>query len=186
MYSIIVDESQDFTRAKIMILLKIMDVFKNIKSLSFLYDVSQTLYKNACFAGITSFKSIGIDGRRCVKSLSFSYRSTRQIHLCAYNMVSKFQDESDKNEIALKPEFCQNDEGIKPFLIRFDSVQKEAEIFAATVENFLKEKKLVIPSDKNETGIRKALINRGIDSIIICSKTGKECNKKNLSMREFY
>lgn len=101
-------------------------------------------------------------------------------------MVSKFQDESDKNEIALKPEFCQNDEGIKPFLIRFDSVQKEAEIFAATVENFLKEKKLVIPSDKNETGIRKALINRGIDSIIICSKTGKECNKKNLSMREFY
>lgn len=34
-HSIIVDESQDFTRAKIMILLKIMDVFKNIKSLSF-------------------------------------------------------------------------------------------------------------------------------------------------------
>ena len=190
-HSIIVDESQDFTRAKIMILLKIMDIFKEIKSLTFLYDVSQNLYKNTCFSGITSFKEIGIDGRKSVKSLSFSYRSTRQIHLSAYDMVSKFQDETDKNEIALKPNFCQSDEGVKPFLVKFDSVEEEAELFAKTVERFLKEKNydpldiLVVPSDNNETDrYRAALESRGIKSRYIDKEFGKECNKKNQSMRE--
>ena len=63
-HSIIIDESQDFTKTKIMIMLKVLEIFKEIKSLTFLYDVSQTLYRNTCFSGITSFKSIGIDGRK--------------------------------------------------------------------------------------------------------------------------
>ena len=192
-HSIIIDESQDLTRTKIKIMLKIIEIFREIKSLTFLYDVSQSLYDFTCFAGINSFKDIGIDGRKSVKTLSFSYRSTKQIHQCAYSLLSRFQEKSDKNELIVNPIFGQSDEGVKPFLVKFDSIDEEAGVFATIVKSFLSKKEydpldiLVVPNDTaTAQPYREALNKVGVESAIITPQRCKNLNNIEESARDFY
>ena len=192
-HSIIIDESQDLSKTKILIMLRIMEIFNEINSLTFLYDVSQTLYPNSCFGTITSFKSIGIDGRRYVKTLSFSYRSTRQIHQCAYSLLSKFQVKNDENEIMVNPVFGQSDEGIKPIVMTCSSPQEEAQAVATMIKTLLERYGYdvsdilgIIQDPTNQKMYIDALRNQNIDSVYLSKDIFYELNSKKKSVRKEY
>ncbi|WP_349291779.1 MULTISPECIES: UvrD-helicase domain-containing protein [unclassified Fusobacterium] len=170
---IIVDESQDLDRVKIRILLELLNKYSNIKFLTFLYDVSQSIYPNSYFASITSFKSIGID-RKQIRTLGFSYRSTRQIHQCAYSLLSAFEDKEDNDEVRVKPIFGQNDEGIKPLFIQCKSMEDEGKLLGQGIKimeekyNYKPDEIIGIIQNYGDVEIYiNSLKDAGIDSIYL-------------------
>lgn len=192
-HSIIIDESQDLSKTKILIMFRIMEIFNEINSLTFLYDVSQTIYPNSCFGTITSFKSIGIDGRRNVKTLSFSYRSTRQIHQCAYSLLSKFQVKNDENEIMVNPVFGQSDEGIKPIVMKCCDPKEEAQAVAKMIKTLIgrygyKVSDIlgIMQNPTNQGLYIDALKKENIESVYLSKDIFYELNKDKKSARKEY
>ena len=192
-HSVIIDESQDLSKTKILIMLRMMEIFNEINSLTFLYDVSQTLYPNSCFGTITSFKSIGIDGRRNVKTLSFSYRSTRQIHQCAYSLLSKFQVKNDENEIMVNPVFGQSDEGIKPIVMKCCSPEKEAQAVAKMIKTLIERYGYkvsdilgIMQDPTNQRLYIDALRKENIESVYLSRDIFYKLNKDKKSVRKEY
>lgn len=189
--AIIVDESQDLCRIKIKTLLKIMEIFEDINFITFLYDISQSIYGSSYFSSITSFKSMGISARKSVKTLSYSYRSTRQIHQCAYSLLSKYSEENDENELVVNPIFGQSDEGVKPVLVECPTVKNEGRLLARMI-NTLMEKYRYTPDDiiiicqntEEEERFEKILEGSGLQTAYISSEISREYNENRKSARE--
>lgn len=189
--AIIVDESQDLCRIKIKTLLKIMEIFEDINFITFLYDISQSIYESSYFNNITSFKSIGLNARKSLKTLSYSYRSTRQIHQCAYSLLSNYSKEDDANELAVNPIFGQSDEGVKPVLVECPSVKNEGRLLARMI-NTLMEKYRYTPDDiivicqnaEEEERYEKIMQGSGLDPVYISSSISREYNENRKSARE--
>ena len=189
--AIIVDESQDLCRIKIKTLLKIMEIFEDINFITFLYDISQSIYESSYFSSITSFKSIGLNARKSVKTLSYSYRSTRQIHQCAYSLLSNYSEEDDANELVVNPIFGQSDEGVKPVLVECPSVKNEGRLLARMI-NTLMEKYRYTPDDiiiicqnaEEEERYEKIMQGSGLEPVYISSSISREYNENRKSARE--
>lgn len=189
--AIIVDESQDLCRLKIRTLQKIMEIFDDIHYLTFLYDISQSIYESSYFNSITSFKSIGINARKSVKTLGFSYRSTRQIHQCAYSLLSNYSDKDDANELVVNPIFGQSDEGIKPMLLESPTIEAESKFIIKIVKVLLKKYNytmddiiIISQNAEEEKSYKTEMCNNGIDSVYISSKDSYSYNKDEVSARD--
>lgn len=132
---IIIDESQDFPEIKLEFLKKLYEKssFPN-KTITFLYDTAQTIFENSYLGSGNSFLSLGIETRGRTKSLTQSYRTTADIHRCAYELVKDFDydDDGQKNEINFL-----NDTGIKPIFTQCNSLDEEDIFISETIELFV-------------------------------------------------
>lgn len=147
---IIIDECQDLTKLKLLFFKKIKEYLKSSIKLTFLYDDSQSIYSNSYLGTGRTFKKLGFDAIN--KKLSYSYRSTKQIYRAAYDILDKFPNEFQDKENSINRELVQNDEGIKPFLIKTSSQEAEVERVCKDLESLLKIYRaqdiiLVIPED---------------------------------------
>ena len=112
---ILVDEAQDMTVGKLRLLKGLTR-----ESLTIAADVAQKIYKTSF-----TWKEVGIDiSGRSSKSLSKSFRSTKQIVLLAEDLMAynrKSESNSDEYTVAVLPE----QEGLKPRLVRCNSMEIE-------------------------------------------------------------
>ena len=179
---ILIDESQDLSKIKLMFILKLKDVYNDFKSLTLLYDTSQTIFKNSCLGNIKSFKSIGLNVVGRVKTLSFSYRSTRQIHLCAYSLLTAYEKNDKDNEVRVTPVFGQTDEGAKPVFVKCPGEEEESELFVHNVKilldgNYSADEIIAIVPDTKAFGkYRDALARKGLKGKLITSSELRKCN----------
>ena len=170
--NIIVDEAQDLTKIKLQFLLKIKENATLTKKLTLLYDTSQTIFKNSCLGNAPSFISLGLNARGRVKNLSFSYRSTRQIHQCAYNMLKKYEIKDKNDEIKITPVFGQTDEGPKPVLINVENDGEAKSLYLDMVKQLLGKYKpediiTIVPNGRDGARYCDYLMENGIKSYMM-------------------
>lgn len=119
------------------------------------------------------------------RKLTFSYRSTRQIYRAAYDLLDKFPNENGDKENLIHRKLKQNDEGIKPILIKVSSQDKFIEKFSEDIKNLLKiyslkDIMIIIPSDKYLNDYLNIFKKKNLPTVnLLTSKKLKEINKGN-------
>lgn len=172
---IIVDEAQDLSRLKLEFILKInnQNLSKIQNSLMFLYDSSQNVYDESWLGYGRSFASIGLDVRGKVMKLETSYRTTRQIHQAAHNLLSYYKDNNIDKETDIKPLFAGTENGIKPFIFDFTDNTQENEVFIKIIKDITKKSYeykdiMIVSFTKNAlVNIKKELTKAEIPSYIL-------------------
>lgn len=133
---IIVDEAQDLSEIKLEFIKKIYDssTFKK-KTITFLYDTAQTIFPNSYLGAGNSFRSLGFEIRGKTHILSKSYRTTSDIHKCAYELIKDIDidEEGNKNKISFL-----NDTGIKPIFCDFNNEEEENNFIVEIIRLFKK------------------------------------------------
>lgn len=143
---IILDESQDLNKVDLLYITKMKEVLGKEVTLTLLYDDSQAIFPFSFLGNKGTFKEIGLNiTNKNIKHLSYSYRTTRQIHQPAYKMLANFEEEKQN---LLEPVFVENDEGIKPVLVNCstntNSMEKVAEDLKFLLEIYKPNEILVI------------------------------------------
>jgi len=162
---IIIDEAQDLSKTKLEFIKKLKKDTPN-SSMMFLYDSSQSIYENSWLGSGRSFKSLGLDvlGRK-TKILTQSFRTTKEIHSAAHNMLLK-DEEIAKQEGFIKPEFL-NSNGIKPFFS-----------YSKTFEDQINSVAKLITNLKNKYKYKD-------NEIMIASKNAKSLEKISLELNKY-
>jgi SOS regulatory protein LexA len=88
---ILIDESQDLTRAQLMFLKEVFNQ-KDYSSFLFVSDTAQSIYSQAWLGSGRSFTSIGFNMTGRSSSLSKNYRTTTQISQAAYSLIERCRD----------------------------------------------------------------------------------------------
>ena len=101
---IIVDESQDLTRAQLLFLKQIYNQ-KEYSSFAFIADTAQNIYAQSWLGTGHSFASIGFNMGGRSHSLSKNFRTTTQISQAAYSLIEDC------------PEIVEDENFVKPSLI---------------------------------------------------------------------
>ena len=101
---IIVDESQDLTRAQLLFLRQIYNQ-KEYSSFAFIADTAQNIYAQSWLGTGHSFASIGFNMGGRSHSLSKNFRTTTQISQAAYSLIEDC------------PEIVEDENFVKPSLI---------------------------------------------------------------------
>lgn len=137
---IIVDEAQDLSKLKLMFITKLNqnNLTKTENSLMILYDSSQNVYDESWLGYGRSFASIGLEVRNKIKKLEVSYRTTRQIHQAANNLMVAFKEENVDKDTEIKPIFAGSEEGIKPIVFNFENKIDEYNTYANIIEQLTK------------------------------------------------
>ena len=172
---IIVDEAQDLSKLKLSFIVKLNNnnQTKVENSLMFLYDSSQNVYDESWLGYGRAFSSIGLDVRRRIKKLEVSYRTTRQIHQAANNLISYYKEQNIDKETELKPTFAGTEEGIKPMVFDFNSRDEElktvSNIIKKITKKMYKAKDIMIISFTNNSlrEIKNFLNSQGIEAYIL-------------------
>lgn len=144
---IIVDEAQDLSKLKLSFIVKLNNnnLNKLENSLLILYDSSQNVYDESWLGYGRSFSSIGLDVRRRIKKLEISYRTTRQIHQAANNLLSYYKEENSDKESKINPVFAGTEEGIKPIIFKFKDREDELKTISILIEKLTE--KIYTPKD---------------------------------------
>ena len=144
---IIVDEAQDLSKLKLSFIVKLNNnnLTKLENSLMILYDSSQNVYDESWLGYGRSFSSIGLDIKGKTKKLEISYRTTRQIHQAANNLISYYKEQNIDKETELKPVFAGTEEGIKPITFNFKNKEDELKTISNLIEKLTK--KMYTPKD---------------------------------------
>lgn len=134
---IIVDEAQDLSKLKLSFITKLNEnnLTKTEHSLMILYDSSQNVYDESWLGYGRSFASIGLEVRNKIKKLEVSYRTTRQIHQAANNLISIYKEENVDKETEIKPIFAGTEEGIKPIVFNFKNKEDEYNTYANIIKH---------------------------------------------------
>lgn len=111
---------------------------KTENSLMILYDSSQNVYDESWLGYGRSFASIGLEVRNKIKKLEVSYRTTRQIHQAANNLMVAFKEENVDKDTEIKPIFAGSEEGIKPIVFNFENKIDEYNTYANIIEQLTK------------------------------------------------
>ena len=166
---IIVDESQDLSRLQFEFLRHLLD-HKKHSTVTFLYDISQSIYPNSWLGMGNSFASAGFDVTGRTRILRNNYRTSNEILGAARNMISSEGVLSDG-----EPFYC-NQSGIRPLHIECHGQDQQNREVLRLV-NQLKEKfgleDIAITSryNKNLQEIKDLLDANHIESEIINRNT---------------
>lgn len=162
---IIVDESQDLSRAQLEI---IRNLYKESKqsNIIFIADVAQSIYSQSWLSK-QSFKSVGFDMSGKSNVLSKNYRTTKEIALAAYSLINNDKDLKTSSDY-VEPEFIERN-GAKPQYRHFEEQVKE---FAYITEEIKKcairyrlSEIVVVAKDKEYLKDLKAyFLKHGIDA----------------------
>ena len=167
---IIIDEAQDLSKAKLEFLIKLKKDIPN-SSMVFLYDSSQSIYDNSWLGSGRTFKSLGIEARGKTRILTQSFRTTKEIHSAAHNMLMK-DPEIKEQEGYIPPDFV-NSNGIKPMYSYSKTFEEQinsvVEIIVGLKQQYnYTDKDIMIASRNNKslykisTELKKRNINNGI------------------------
>lgn len=137
---IIVDEAQDLNKLKLMFITKLNEnnITKSLNSLMILYDSYQNVYDESWLGYGRSFASIGLDVKNKIKKLETSYRTTRQIHQAANNLILHYREANIDTETELQPIFAGTEEGIKPISFKFKNKNDEYKTYSDIIKQITK------------------------------------------------
>ena len=165
---ILLDEAQDMTVGKLRVLKALTR-----KSLTIAADVAQKIYKTSF-----TWKEVGVDiSGRSSKSLSKSFRSTKQIVVLAEDLMAHNRikaGSSSEYTSAVLPEI----EGDKPRLVRCRSYREENEYLISLVKTYMTAGDEVIGivcrTDQSVYDMKRLLMRFGLVPEIIDKKKKEE------------
>jgi SOS regulatory protein LexA len=131
---IIVDESQDLTRAQLLFLKKIYNQ-KDYSSFAFIADTAQSIYAQSWLGTGRSFASVGFNMVGRSQSLSKNFRTTTQISQAAYSLIENCR-EIVEDENFVKPSLIDR-QGQYPVLKRFPDEAAQAEFICREIKQLL-------------------------------------------------
>lgn len=159
---ILLDEAQDMTVGQ----MKVMKALSK-QSLTIAADIAQKIYKKSF-----TWKEVGIDiSGRSSKSLSKSFRSTKQIVKLAEDLMS-INRKNNKGEYteAVLPEA----EGNKPRLVRCSTVDSEKSYVAKLMKTYLEDMNatigVIVRTDDDVCSMKHLLYNAGISEYQVVDK----------------
>lgn len=136
---ILIDESQDLTRAQIEMVKKIYKD-KSYSSLTFIADNAQSIYSHSWLGKGRSYTTVGYDMSGKSRSLSKNYRTTTQISEAAFSLQEK--DEHLKlDSDFVKPSLVDR-KGHYPIYRHFQSTASELEYLKESIIGLSNEYKL--------------------------------------------
>jgi DNA helicase-2/ATP-dependent DNA helicase PcrA len=131
---IIVDESQDLTRAQLLFLKQIYNQ-KDYSSFAFIADTAQSIYAQSWLGTGRSFSSIGFNMVGRSYSLSKNFRTTTQISQAAYSLIENCR-EIVEDENFVKPALIDR-QGRYPVLKSFPDETSQAEFISREIKKLL-------------------------------------------------
>lgn len=131
---IIVDESQDLTRAQLLFLKQIYNQ-KDYSSFAFIADTAQSIYAQSWLGTGRSFASVGFNMVGRSHSLSKNFRTTTQISQAAYSLIENCR-EIVEDENFVKPSLIDRP-GQYPVLKRFPDEAAQAEFICREIKQLL-------------------------------------------------
>lgn len=160
---ILLDEAQDMTVGQ----MKILKALSK-KSMTIAADVAQKIYKKSF-----TWKEVGIDiSGRSSKSLSKSFRSTRQIVELAEDLmkVNRKNKVSDEYTEAVLPEAT----GEKPRIVRCTTAGNEKEYISKLLKHYLEDESvtigLIVRTNDDVYAMKRLLWNAGIREYQVVEK----------------
>jgi len=136
---ILIDESQDLTRAQIEMVKKIYKN-KNYSSLTFIADNAQSIYSHSWLGKGRSYTTIGYDMSGKSRSLSKNYRTTTQISEAAFSLQEK--DEYLKQDSDFVKPSLVDRKGHYPIYCHFQNSTEELEYLKDSIHKLENEYKL--------------------------------------------
>ncbi|MDE6761664.1 MAG: type I restriction enzyme HsdR N-terminal domain-containing protein [Lachnospiraceae bacterium] len=118
---IIVDESQDLSRAQLEIIRNLYEESEK-SNIIFIADVAQSIYSQSWLSK-QSFKSVGFDMSGKSNVLSKNYRTTKEIALAAYSLINNDKDLKMSSDY-VEPESIERN-GARPQYRHFEEQVKE-------------------------------------------------------------
>ena len=130
---IVVDETQDLSKAELIVITKLVNPQTN--SITLLTDAAQKIYDN----GFT-WKGVGINIQGRSHSLNKNFRTTVEIAEAAYTLLDKDTDFVQNSEDYVKPQQINKDQhGCYPIYRRFSSLEEGTNYVVEEIKR-LKEK----------------------------------------------
>jgi SOS regulatory protein LexA len=131
---IIVDESQDLTRAQLLFLKRIYNQ-KDYSSFAFIADTAQSIYAQSWLGTGHSFASIGFNMGGRSHSLSKNFRTTTQISQAAYSLIEECR-EIVEDENFVKPSLIDR-QGQYPVFKHFPDEAVQAKFICHEIKQLL-------------------------------------------------
>lgn len=136
---ILIDESQDLTRAQLE-MLKRLHRSKSYSSITFIADNAQSIYSHSWLGKGRSYTTIGYDMSGKSRTLAKNYRTTTQISEAAYSLLEK--DENLKlDSDFVKPSLVDR-KGHYPTYKHYASLKEELDHVKATIDDLSNEYRL--------------------------------------------
>jgi SOS regulatory protein LexA len=132
---IIVDESQDLTRAQLLFLRQIYNQ-KDYSSFAFIVDTAQSIYAQSWLGAGRTFSSIGFNMVGRSNSLSKNFRTTTQISQAAYSLIEECP-EIIEDENFVKPSLIDK-QGQYPVIKAFRDEKAQAEFVSREIQQLLR------------------------------------------------
>ena len=169
---IIVDESQDLTRAQLLFL-KLIYNPKDYASFLFIADTAQSIYPQSWLGSGRSFTSIGFNMTGKSQSLSKNFRTTTQISQAAYSLIENCADIVEDDNF-VKPTLIEK-QGDYPVYRSFENEKAQSEFLCreirALIDKVPARDCAVIARFKNQLNqIKTALESEGIKCSIFTDK----------------
>jgi DNA helicase II / ATP-dependent DNA helicase PcrA len=159
---IIVDESQDLTRAQLLFL-KLIYNPKDYASFLFIADTAQSIYPQSWLGSGRSFTSIGFNMTGKSQSLSKNFRTTTQISQAAYCLIENCSDIVE-DENFVKPTLIEK-QGDYPVYRSFENEKAQSEFLCreikALIDTVPARDCAVIARFKNQLNQIKAALENG-------------------------
>ncbi|SMP70895.1 transcriptional repressor LexA [Anoxynatronum buryatiense] len=136
---IIIDESQDLTRAQLEMVKRLYKT-KKYSSLMFIADNAQSIYPHSWLGKGRSYTTLGLDMSGKSRSLAKNYRTTTQISEAAYSLLEKdvnLQLDTDY----VKPSLVDR-KGSYPIYRHFATMEEELEHVKSSIQSLLGEYRL--------------------------------------------
>jgi SOS regulatory protein LexA len=161
---LLIDESQDLTRAQLLFLKEILNQ-KDYSSILFVSDTAQCIYPRAWLGSGRSFTSIGLNMAGRSSSLSKNFRTTTQISQAAYSLIEDCP-EIVEDEYFVKPSLIDK-QGEFPVLKKFSDNSGQLAFLAEEIADWAVTRKLadiaVIARFKNQIeSVKNFLEKKGL------------------------
>lgn len=135
---IIIDESQDLTKAQLEMVKHIYKP-KPYSSITFIADNAQSIYTHSWLGKGRSYTTLGYDMSGKSRTLSKNYRTTTQIAEAAYSLQEK--DETLKNDTDFVKPLLVDRKGHYPIYRNFATLKEELDHIKATIHELSSEYK---------------------------------------------
>ena len=157
---IVVDETQDLSKAELTVITKLVNQRTN--SITLLVDVAQKIYDTSF-----TWKGVGINIQGRSHTLNKNFRTTVEIAEAAYSLLEKDTDFVQNSEDYVKPEQINKDQrGCYPIYRRFGSLEEGTDYVVEEIKRLkeqttckLSEMVVLHPTQKSLRVIQKRLNN---------------------------
>ena len=168
---IVVDETQDLSKAELTVITKLVNPQTN--SITLLVDVAQKIYDTSF-----TWKGVGINIQERSHTLNKNFRTTVEIAEAAYTLLEKDTDFVQNSEDYVKPEQINKDQhGCYPIYRRFGSLEEGTDYVVEEIKRLkeqttceLSEMVILHPTQKSLRVIQERLNVHQIPNYIVTPK----------------